>query len=100
MKRHEFEEKFEIDDNIGGTDAYLLSSHGCFQRHNTPVNDQYLTMHETITKEMSYRSHEEWSDQRVINAVDQLHRMGIHDIGAEETLEHFVRRHEVKLCWD
>lgn len=93
MNKTEFKERFETDDEIGGTNAYLLSSHGCFQRHKRPRHEQALTEQESITRSLSYRNAVEWSDEQVINAMYQLKALGIVDIKPTESLEAFVIRH-------
>jgi len=97
MNKTEFRERFEVDDEIGGTNAYLLSSHGCFQRHSRTRAEQYMSDDESRTRSLAYRSIAEWDDQRIINAVATLASMGIKDIKPTESMESFVLRHAEEL---
>jgi hypothetical protein len=90
MTREEWDERFAVDENNG---SYLLTSHGCFQRHKIVMFDQLLTEAENKIRNLETRLREEWNEQLLQNKAVELFNKGC-QLRENESMEQFVLRCE------
>lgn len=88
-----FKEKFEADDKHH---SYCLSASGCFERHNTPREAQYLSNQENRRADFSTFNRTEYQEGRLMNMVTILQKQGC-SLLADESLEQYVLRNKNKL---
>ena len=82
--------RFAYDDEHN---SYCLTAIGCYERHSTPRNQQYMTDMESKIRNFDTTSREEWAERQLISNAAQLKTKGCEFI-AGETLEKFVLRNQ------
>jgi hypothetical protein len=86
-------DRFEYDDNVGGSGARLLSTVGCFQRHNRTRDEQELTTKETKIRNFETFNREDRAEQRLQNKLVQYFNQG-YKLRPDESAEAFIERVE------
>lgn len=84
---------FEHDDDIGGSNSYLLSSHGCFQRHNIKRKDMYLNDKENKLRNWELNNRSEREEKQLVIKAHSLFNKG-YKLRPDESIETFIERCE------
>lgn len=84
-------ERFAFDDGIGGSGSYLLTSYGCFQRHNRSRDEQELTRNETRVRNFEIPNGAEREEQRTLNKLATVFSMG-YKLRENESAEALIQR--------
>lgn len=85
-RNQQFLERFEVEPTTG---SYLMTSHGCFQRHNRPRSEQEMTRQESRIRNFETGCKEAWADGKLTEMVSILQRKGVPLV--EPTLEMYVQ---------
>lgn len=71
-----FRERTAVDDGIGGTGSYLLTSFGCFQRHSRSRAEERLTDVESYNRNFGFRSRAESDENTGFKLIEFLEGQG------------------------
>lgn len=96
LRSQRFRDRFAIDNKWK---AFKLTSYGCFQRHNTPRDEQNMDRQESRKRNFENISRCEWEERALMNDLSRFTSMG-YKIGADEMVEEFVARIKHELGED
>lgn len=94
MKFDEWKQRFEVDEKSG---AYLLTSDGCFKRHErTSRTEELMDRNTARIREFDYFRGDDWNEARIVECIRVLSKEGL-QIGTTETVEEFINNNQVIL---
>ena len=85
--------RFAFDNEIGGSGSFLLTSHGCFQRHNKTREEQELTKKESRIRNFETYNRTEHEERGIQNKLARYFNQG-YKLRPNESAEAFIARIE------
>jgi hypothetical protein len=94
-----FSDKFAEDTvvDVGGHNSFLLTSVGCFKRHDIERKEMYLTDQENKTRNFDYLNKAEREERQIQIDLQKLFALG-YKLLLDESAEDFITRCKEEEC--